>query len=217
MEVPLRYGRAALVAVAFAAYLLLAHFTTASGERGTAGALLAVVPYTLVALVLAAKAHHRTLALGAWSVAVLLLWLKWPVIEARFEWVYLIQHVGAFGLLAVGFGRSLVAGEPMITRFARLVHGELAPPLLSYTRGATLAWTLFFAAMAATSLGLFFLGPLPLWSLLVNILTPVLVGAMFVGEFLARQMLLPPGLRTGLMDSLRACRRAGRHASRPLA
>lgn len=216
-QAPLRYGRAALVAVAFVAYLLLAHFTTASGEHGTLGALLAVVPYMGAALLVAARARHRLPALGLWAAAALLLWLRWPVVEARFEWVYLIQHVATFGLLAIGFGRSLGNGEPMITRFARLVHGELAPALERYTRGATLAWTLFFAAMTLSSLGLFFFGPLPLWSLLVNILTPVLVGVMFAGEFLARLLLLPPGLRTGLVESVRACMNASRRATRPLA
>lgn len=218
MGAPVRYGRAVLVAVAFAAYLLLAHFTTTSGEHGTLGALLAVVPYMAAALVMAAKAQHRRFALGLWGAAVLALYLQWPVVQARFEWVYLIQHVCTFGLLAIGFGRSLAGGEPMITRFARLVHGsELAPPLVRYTRGATLAWALFFGAMTASSLGLFFFGPLSLWSLLVNILTPILVGVMFVAEFLVRRLLLPPGLRTGLVDSVRACMHAGRNTSRPTA
>lgn len=216
MKAPLRPGRAVLAAAAFVAYLLLAHHTTASGEHGTLGALLAVVPYMAVALLMAARARHRAFALALWAVAAIVLWQQWAEVEARFEWVYLIQHVGTFGLLAIGFGRSL-GDVPMITRFARLVHGELAPPLVSYTRGATLAWALFFAAMTLSSLALFFFGPLPLWSLLVNILTPVLVGVMFVAEFLMRRLLLPPGLRTGLIDSVRACMHAGRSATPPVA
>ncbi|ANQ83351.1 hypothetical protein dqs_0274 [Azoarcus olearius] len=217
MTTPLRFGRAALAAVAFAAYLLLAHHTTASGQHPTLGALLAVVPYMAAALAMAARARHRGFALALWALGAALLWRQWPVVEARFEWVYLIQHVGTFGLLAIGFGRSL-GGEPMITRFARLVHGaELAPPLVRYTRGATAAWALFFTAMTTASLLLFFGGPLPLWSLLVNILTPLLVALMFAAEFLVRRLLLPPGLRTGLVESVRACMHAGRRASPPAA
>lgn len=216
MTAPLRPGRAVLAAAAFVAYLLLAHHTTASGEHGTLGALIAVVPYMAIGLLMAVRARHRVFAVGLWVAAAILLWRLWAQVEARFEWVYLIQHVGTFGLLAIGFGRSL-GTEPMITRFARLVHGELAPPLVRYTRGATLAWALFFTAMTAASLGLFFFGPLPLWSLLVNILTPVLVGTMFAAEFLVRRLLLPPGLRTSLADSVRACLHARRGATPPVA
>lgn len=213
-----RTVRAALAGLAFVGYLLLAHHTTASGEPSTLGALVAVLPYMGAALLMALRARRSAWALASWLAVTAALWHQWALVETRFEWIYLIQHTGTFALLAIGFGRTLGDGDPMITRFARLVHGaELAPELLRYTRGATLAWTAFFATMTASSLTLFFFGPLAVWSLLINILTPILVGTMFIAEFLMRRLILPPGLRTGLVDSVRACVQAGRRANHPAA
>ncbi|PKO80893.1 MAG: hypothetical protein CVU19_09990 [Betaproteobacteria bacterium HGW-Betaproteobacteria-13] len=215
----MRLGRTLLLAVAFGAYLLLAHLTTAPDQPSTLGALVAVVPYMAIAFGLAVRSKHRALALMLWTAVVVLLWRAWPLVESRFEWIYFIQHFGAFSLLAIGFGRSLVEGaEPMITRFARIVHGrELAPALVRYTRRATLAWALFFVAIAATSTLLFFAGSMQAWSLLINLLTPILVAAMFVVEFAVRMVVLPPALRTGLADSVRAFIHASRGVTPPAA
>lgn len=206
MTHPVRLGRALLLAVAFGVYLVLAHLTTAEGQPSTLGALIAVVPYMAIALGMAVRSRHRSWALLLWAGIAGLLAYYWALIESQFAWIYFIQHVGVFSLLAIGFGRTLVAGaEPMITRFARIVHGErMALPLLRYTRGATLAWTVFFATMASASTVLFFAGSMSAWSLLVNVLTPLLIGTMFAIEFAARVVVLPPALRTGLVDSVRA-------------
>lgn len=212
MTRPVRLGRALLLAVAFGAYLVLAHLTTAADQPSTLGALIAVVPYMAIALGMAVRSRHRRGALLLWAGVAGVLAYCWPLIESRFAWIYFIQHVGVFSLLAIGFGRTLVAdAEPMITRFARIVHGEcMALPLLRYTRGATLAWTVFFAAMASASTVLFFAGSMNAWSLLINVLTPLLIGAMFALEFAARVVVLPRALRTGLVESVRAVLHASR-------
>ncbi len=219
MASSLRLGRILLLAVAGGIYLLLAHLTTAPGAPSTPGALVAVTPYMAIALGMAWKSRARLLALALWGSLALLLWYGWPVIKSRFEWIYLIQHVSIFSLLAIGFARSLAAGaDPMITRFARLIHGEqLDPAVYRYTRQVTLAWTLFFAALAAASAGLFFFGPFAFWSLLVNLLTPALIGLMFAAEYLVRVLVLPRGVRTSLADSVRACMRASRRLTPPVA
>ena len=127
----LRFVLVALVAVG---YLLLAHLTTAPDRPSTLGALVAVLPLMLFGFVMAWRSSRA--ALGLWLAGMAALAWAWPLLEARFEWVYFIQHVGAFSLLAIVFARTLAEGEvPMITRFARLVHGaSLAPELLPYTR-----------------------------------------------------------------------------------
>lgn len=217
MGSPLRLGRALLLAVAFGAYLLLAHLTTAPDRPSTLGALVAVVPYMAIALGMAVRSRHRTWPLLLWVGVAGLLGGYWPLVESRFEWIYFVQHLGVFSLLAIGFGRTLAAGvEPMISRFARLIHGDrMAPALLRYTRGATLAWTIFFTSMAICSASLFFAGSMQAWSLLINVLTPILIGTMFVIEFAVRRVLLPPALRTGLVDSVRAFLHASRGATPP--
>jgi uncharacterized membrane protein len=95
-----------------------------------------------------------------------------------------------------------------VTRFALLAEGSLSPAGVAYTRGATLAWAVFSAAIAAASALLYFGGPLELWSLFANLLTLPLVGAMFVAEFLVRVRLCPElshgGLLRGVTRSVRA-------------
>ena len=46
----------------------------------------------------------------------LLLYDVWPLLEKNFSVVYLLQECGMYGLLAVGFGRSLRAGESRCAR-----------------------------------------------------------------------------------------------------
>lgn len=124
-------------------------------------------------------------------------------------WFYFAQHVGMFLALAAWFGASLRPGrEALVTRFALLVEGSLSPAGLAYTRGATLAWALFSAAIVAASALLYFLTPLALWSVFANLLTLPLVGAMFVAEFLVRVRVCPElshgGLLRGVARSVRA-------------
>ena len=88
------------------------------------------------------------------------------------------------------FGRTLAAGrEPMIARFARLERGdELPPDLARYARALTVAWTGFFAAMAAVSLGLALWGSVLAWSLFTNVINYALVALFFVGEYVVRRV-----------------------------
>lgn len=218
MAATLRLGRPLLLALATGAYLLLAHLTTASGELSALAALIAILPITLIALAIAWQARCRQRALGVWSASVIGLALAWPMIESRFAWIYFVQHLGVFSLLAVGFARSLVQGElPMVTRFAALVHGAaLAPEVRRYTRGVTVVWALFFTMMAGTSTALFAFASLSSWSTFANFLTPMLVGLMFAIEFGVRRVVLPREVRTGLVDSIHAFVDAARRPSPPV-
>lgn len=217
MHIGRRGARSLLIGAAVLAWLVLAWLTTAPDQPSSFGALVAVVPYMAIALVMALRARSRAPAVALWLAAAALVWWQWPQIRSRFEWIYLIQHVGAFSLLALGFARTLAAGaEPLITRMARLTHEDPLPPALArYTRGATLAWTLFFSAMCASSLLLFFLGQMAAWSLLVTLLTPALTVAMFAAEYLVRLAVLPNDIRPGLVDSVRAVLRNRNGATPP--
>jgi uncharacterized membrane protein len=124
-------------------------------------------------------------------------------------WFYFLQHIGMFVVLGAWFGASLRPGrEALVTRFATLVEGALSPAGLAYTRGATLAWALFSAAVALASALLYFLAPLAWWSVFANLLTLPLVGAMFVVEFLVRMRVCPElshgGMLRGVTRSMRA-------------
>lgn len=206
MRPSLSFLRWSGIAALSGTYVWLAYLTTTQSEQGTLAAIVAITPVLAFALVLAWRARHRGLSVAAWCCAVAGLVLAWPLIEARFAWVYFIQHAGVFMLLALTFGRTLLPREePLITRLARMVHGhQLAPEIRRYTRWVTLAWTLFFAAMTVASGILFGLGDLARWSFFATLLTPVLVAGTFAAEYLVRLWALPAEIRTGLIESIRA-------------
>jgi uncharacterized membrane protein len=197
--------RWATLAAVMASYLVLLHIYTARDTPSAIGALLAIMPMLAVSLLIAWRATHRGAMLSLWFAALALLALGWPLLQSNFALVGLLQHAGTFAMLALFFGRTLRPGDtPIVSRMARQAHGSLPAPLARYTRGVTQAWTAFFTLMAFASVVLFSSGYIALWSWLANLLTPALIGAMFGAEYLVRRSVLPPELRTGLLDSIRA-------------
>lgn len=123
------------------------------------------------------------------------------------HWLYLLQHVGINLVLGLMFGRSLTGGrEPLVTTVASLVHEVMTPVLLRYTRQVTVAWTIFFFAMAVVSILLFLLAPIGVWSVFANILTLPLVALMFIAENEVRKRILPAEDQIGILGALRAFR-----------
>ena len=106
--------------------------------------------------------------------------------------------------LAIVFGRTLLAGrEPLCTGFARLVHGTLRPDVERYTRAITAAWTAFFVTLLLASGALYLSGRFEAWSLLCNVLTPVLVAAMFLVEYFVRHRVLKDWDHVGFGTAIR--------------
>ena len=118
--------------------------------------------------------------------------------------------------LAVWFGRTLAPGEePMISWFGRLVRGtELAPDLVRYTRYSTVVWTAFFVIMAAAAAALAALAPPQIWSVFANGIDYLLVGVLFVGEYVFRRVRYRHHEHRSLADVVRTVARAGRLAPR---
>ena len=118
--------------------------------------------------------------------------------------------------LAVWFGRTLAPGEePMISWFARLVRGtEVPPDLARYTRYSTVVWTAFFVIMAAVAAALAALARPEIWSLFANGIDYLLVGVLFVGEYVFRRVRYRHHEHRSLADVVRTVARAGRLAPR---
>jgi uncharacterized membrane protein len=109
-----------------------------------------------------------------------------------------------YGLLAVGFGRSLRAGDvSLCTRLADRLHGPLNAAELRYTRQVTLAWTLFFALMTATVAVLYVSVTRATWSAFVNFAAIPLMAAMFGAEYAVRRRVLPHTARRGILATMR--------------
>lgn len=195
----------ALLVVLSAGFALLAHAALVEGVPPAVGAALSLLPLALFALWAARRSGRFALALAVLAVAVAALWLGWDRYERNFRLVFFVEHAGAQLLLGFAFGHTLFgAREPLVTRFARMIHGTLPPEVERYTRQVTVAWTAFFAVLFALSCGLYLGGWLAAWSLLANILTPLLVAAMFVVEYAVRLRVLPNWERVGILGGIRA-------------
>eukprot|EP01136_Pigoraptor_vietnamica_P013640 Opistho-1_new@54876 len=118
--------------------------------------------------------------------------------------LYVLQHIGINGALCGWFGSTLRGkGLPLITQFAQRVH-PLKGHMLSYTTHLTQVWTVYFAVVVVSSIVVYLTMPFSAWSLLANVLSPLSVALLFVGEHLVRYRLHPEFERTRLVDAVRA-------------
>jgi uncharacterized membrane protein len=189
------------------AYAVLFHYFAAYSEEAPSNRLFLLAPLLLAGFALAWRSRWRVLSLALCALAVLgVWWLRDRVASGESVfYLYLTEHVSIYGLLGLAFGRSLLPGrEPLCTHFAREVHGELPPEVERYTRRVTLVWFLLFGAIVAISLGLFFLAPFFVWSIFANLLSLVLVVAMFGVEYRVRLRTLPDFDHSPILAGLRA-------------
>ncbi len=89
-------------------------------------------------------------------------------------------------LLAV-FAASLRFGPPVIERLARLHEPALPPEGVSYTRKVTWLWCGFFVFNGSVSLATTLWGSEAQWALYNGLLSYLLMGLLFAGEFLYRR------------------------------
>lgn len=191
------------------AWVVAAHVGSTGWGNADFNAAVGVLP--IVAAVLMALWRFPSWAAraaGVLALAALLAWL-WPQLRHNVALLYYIQHLGIHVALGVLFGKSLIGpGDALITRMARRIFKqELSERKVRYTRGATLAWALFFFINALVSTMLFIWATPAVWSVHANLLTGPLIGLMFLAEHLVRLRLLPPHERPGLADIVRAYRR----------
>ena len=195
----------ALAVVLSAAFAVLAHASIVEGVPPAVGALLSLIPIVIIAASLLRRSRHRIALLALVALAGVAIVLGWGTLERHFPSVLFLEHAGINLMLAIVFGRTLAAGrDPLVTRFARLLHREVPPEVEAYTRRVTIAWTIFFATLFVLSCVLYLGGFLAAWSVLANLASPILVGAMFVVEYVIRHRVLPDWERVGILGGLRA-------------
>lgn len=181
----------AFVAVAIG-YILLAHYTMATPGNETLGALIALSPILILVFSIVWRAPYRNLMLTLLAIGCMALFFAWRVVSHHYSHIYWIEHVGTQIFLFLMFARSLMQGrEPVCTYFARILKGQTTPEIEQYTRQITIAWVIFFGAMAATSTVLFYCTSLAVWSIFANFLTLPLTAVMFIVEYAARRYLHP--------------------------
>jgi uncharacterized membrane protein len=201
----------ALGAVAVA-YVLVSHWLMTGAPASPWNAVIVVGPMLGAAAAVAWQRRHRLLAaLAALALAGLVI-RAWRGDDVPVGSLYVSQHVAIHLLLALVFGLTLRAGrEPFVTALACRVHGSLTPAMAAYSRKVTLAWTGYFVAMAALSVVLYAAAPFDVWAAFANLVTPLAILLMFVGEYLLRYRLHPEFERATLAQAVRAYADRGSH------
>jgi uncharacterized membrane protein len=184
-------------------YAVLAHLSNSVPQAKSLGVILAVAPALIGCILLGWRTRYRAATLAVSVLVGLLVVLIWPLLQRHFSWLFLLQQISIYGVLATLFGRSLAAPHtPLCTQWADLLHGPLTPELLRYTRQVTAAWTLFFVGLVGVLLLLFWLAPLKIWSAFDNFCTLPLVALMFVAEHGVRRRRLPQLPPTSLSSTV---------------
>lgn len=187
------------------AYVAGSHWLMTRAPASDWNAVVVVGPMLALLALYAMRRGLRILTGVALAVLVGLVLQGWRGGGVAPSTLYLLQHAGIHAALATLFGLTLRAGqEPLVTALARRVHGSLTPPMADYSRKVTIAWTAYFAAMASLSVILHALLPLDVWAVFANLVTPVAMVVLFVGEYLLRYRLHPEFERATLADAMNA-------------
>jgi uncharacterized membrane protein len=181
-----RAWKVAIVSVCLA-YQALVYIVLADGYGGSARFALAVIPLVALGIWVSIRARQKL----AWTLAICAAALAIYALEQRggnaLPAMNALTH-GAINICMLWlFGRSLAAGrEPLVTRFARRIHGKLPPEIEAYTRHVTVAWGVFFVTQILASAALWVLAPIQTWSFFINVLSLPLVALMFAVEYVYR-------------------------------
>lgn len=166
---------------------LLIHIVLTAGRPGHAAYAL-ILGQTALAywFVLArAKRNYRVpaiIGLVACSIALCFLHLTGELVLSSG-----VPHALAYLGLLVSFGTSLLPRrEPIVTYFARKIHGPPSVEIQQYTRNVTWAWCIFFGLQLLGSATLIAFAPVAWWSTFVNVLNAPMVVVMFLCERLSR-------------------------------
>jgi uncharacterized membrane protein len=204
------WRRGLLVLLLVLGYPLLIHWVVSSGQGGALGEVLVLAPLALVIFWFLGRSRRGRLVLAAIAAGAIAAGVLWHGSDASPVYLYPVPHVAANLFMLWFFGRTLRAGqEPLITRIARYVHGDLSGDVIAYTRRVTWAWCVFFAGTVLVSVLLFALAPLAAWSLFANILSIPLLVSMYFGESVWRVWRHPDFERASVWSVVRACRRLG--------
>lgn len=98
--------------------------------------------------------------------------------------------VAVNALMLAVFGGSLFAKQTVIERLARLQHPDLPTEGVLHTRRVTQIWCAFFIFNSATAAILAGLQYYDWWAAYTGIVSYVLMGILFAGEWIYRKLVL---------------------------
>lgn len=140
-----------------------------------------------------------------WGIRSLLQTERWQRLVSAllmlfFVLVLLLRHPGAMYwypvlvnlLMLLLFASSLLGGQSLVERLARIRHPDLPAAGVRYTRRVTQIWCIFFVLNGGVAAGLVLAQAWRAWALYTGVIAYVLMGALFLGEWCWRRRL--PGL-----------------------
>jgi uncharacterized membrane protein len=139
-----------------------------------------------------ALSGNRAAGLQAWSI-----WLMTAVMIVLVVTVfisneghYFLYYPVIMNVLFLGvFATSLLRPPSMIERFARIREPDLPAEGVIYTRRVTWIWCGFFLLNGLTALYTV-TEPLEVWTLYNGLVSYLLMGTLFLGEFVVRQFVI---------------------------
>lgn len=193
----------ALIVLACVAYQYLVHVSVSHAQAGLFYVVLLWLPLVVLAGWILLRSRNKPVWLAALLTAGMVVYLVEHQERLGLAAVSGISHATAYLFLLWYFGRTLArAREPIITRFARSVHGTLQPEMELFTRKLTVAWCVFFAAQLIASALLFAFAPLNTWSLFINLLNLPLLALMFAGQLVYRMVRHPNCPRASVWQAI---------------
>jgi len=149
-----------------------------------------IEPRWLASLLLLAAAMRlgafKKSKLARWSVLVLIalagVVICWNVLLPLKLYPVLVSLV-----LLIVFSTTLIFPPSMVERFARMSEPDLPLVAVTYTRCVTQIWCVFFVVNGAIALVTAIWATELVWSLYTGVISYVLMGSLFGGEFLYRQ------------------------------
>lgn len=202
--------RAALAAAlaGAAACLALAYLSSTGRLPPLLSVAISLVTPLVGAVVLTWRTRSRWLVLLAVVALAVAAAFHLDELARHVSALWFVQHAGVHALLAIVFGRTLLPGEvPLATRVARAVLPSMPPEVVRYSRSVTVAWTVYFIAMTALSVVLFFGASTAAWSAFATLVSGPLVAVMFALEFALRRRVLPASHCASIAETVAGFRR----------
>ncbi len=188
-----------MLAFGLAAYAIAAHLGLAYGKPWPALLFLALLLAAAGIRAYRHKARGHTLLLTAAGAGLALL-----AFSGRGDLALYLPPLAITLSILVLFAGSLQPGRiPLVTRMAQLLEGDLPPEVFRYTRGVTIAWALFLAAMNLELWVLALAASPEVWSLFANFINYVLLLLFFAGEYRLRRRYLPHRQQPGFITFMR--------------
>lgn len=175
-------GSAALVAYPLVAWLGLGR----GAPRAAALGLLVLVAPAGVARLRALRDNPALSAVAYVPLAAVALLVAGAALD-RAGFVLAVPSVINILLLA-SVVPTLVAGPPMIERFARLQHPDLTPDEVRWCRAWTIVWCTFFALNASIAAALAVWAPTLAWSAYTGGISWALIAALIGTEWTIRKL-----------------------------